>query len=226
VRELLPQQLFPEDIVVTEVRPAGGRPWPRAQVTFRLVDLPPSWSGPTTGSAYFPLAQEWRDACGYVPDDYVLMLASEVEAAAVRAFNPPPPSPPLTPEQVSERWQWLLERLALSGPVRHVAPSRLVVGDGAESSFTALVTPEEWAQIATLVEPDADDPQDFGWHENDEIYLVFYEDHLAWSIRPELPPVRRGAEIRRRSRAAVAQGETNIGWFAYPPTVTQPPDVE
>jgi hypothetical protein len=185
VRELLPQQLLPEDIVVTAVRPAGGRPWPRAEVVFQLVDLPQSWSGPTTGSAYLPLGQEWRDACGYEPDDYAIVLASEVEHAAQRAFNPPPPSPPLTPEQVSERWQWLLERLALSGPVRQVAASRLVVREGAESSFTVLVTPEELAQIATPVEQDADDPQDFGRREDDEIYLVFHEDHLAWSIHRE-----------------------------------------
>lgn len=63
------------------------------------------------------------------------------------------------------------ERLALSGPARQVASSRLVVRQEAESSFTVFVTPEEWAQIATPVELYADDPQDFGWHEDDAIYL-------------------------------------------------------
>ena len=51
------------------------------------------------------------------------------------------------------------------------------------SSFTVLVKPEEWARIASPLDPHADDPQDFNQLTDDEAYLVFYEDRLV-SCRP------------------------------------------
>jgi hypothetical protein len=221
VRDLLAEQLVMDDVVVTAVRPAGGRPWPRTEATFELVDLPSSWQRPTAGSAYLPLGEEWRYARGCEePSDYALLLAREIESAVVRLIKPTPPVAALTPSVVTERWQWLLERLALHGPVRQLAPDRLVVTEDT-ASFTVFVTAEEWASIATPIELDADDPQDFGWHDPDENYLVFYEHDLVWSIRPELPPVRSGAELRRKIRAAQAEGRTNVGWFAHPPTTPE-----
>ncbi len=216
--------LVHHDVLVTAVRPAGGRPWPRTEVTFRLAGPPSSWQGPTHGSAYFPLAEEWRYAsCYEEPSDYARLLADEVESAAYRLVSPKPPSPPLTPQQVSERWQWLLERLALNGPVQQLDDGRLVVTVSDGSTFTVLVTPEEWAPIAAPLDPGADDPQDFNQLFPEEAYLVFYEDELVWSTRPDLPQVRWGAELKRSFRAAQARGETNIGWFAERPPGTQDP---
>ena len=44
-----------------------------------------------------------------------------------------------------------------------------------------------------------------------------------WSVRPELPPVPWGAGLKRKYRAAKAQGRTDIGWFAHEPTAAQDP---
>jgi hypothetical protein len=217
VRELLTPPLGMPDLLVTDVRPAGGRPWLRIEVVLELTDLPPTWEGPRGGSAYLPLTREWRDASGIdEPADYVLPLISALESAAGRLHRPRPPSPEPTPAEVEERWQWLLERLALSGTARADGPGRLVVEAEDGPGFTVIVTPEQWARIATPVEPDADDPQEFYSLQEDETYLVFHEDALVWSIRPDLPPVPGGAELRRRVKAALARGE-NVGWFAYLP---------
>lgn len=173
--------------------------------------------GARGGSAYLPLTQEWRDASGFdEPADYVLPLASAVETAVARLVRSHPPSPEPTPAEIEERWQWLLERLALSGTVRADEPGRLVVEAEDGPGFTVIVAPEEWARIATPVEPDADDPQEFYSLQEDETYLVFHEDALVWSIRPDLPPVRGGAELRRRVKAALGRGQ-DVGWFAYAP---------
>lgn len=70
-----------DDVIVTAVRVAGGRPWPRTEVAFQLASPPPGWQGSTRGSAYAPLAQEWRYASGYEdPRDYAQLLAEEVRA--------------------------------------------------------------------------------------------------------------------------------------------------
>lgn len=205
----------PDDVVVTAVRPSGGRPWPRTEVTFVLAHPPSSWHGPTRGSAFLPLAEEWRQANAYEePSEYARLLADEVESAALRLVSPRPPLSPPTPLQVRERWQWLLQRLALNGPVQQVGEGRLLVTTEKGTSFTVLVTPEEWARIATPLDPDADDPQDFNQLSTEAAYLVFYEDDLVWSTRPELPPVTWGARLRREFLAARARGQTNIGWFA------------
>lgn len=115
------------------------------------------------------------------------------------------------------RWAWLIERLALNGPVLQVGPDRLIVSTENGRSFTVIVAPEQWAPIAEPLDHDSDDPQDFNQLHPDERYLVFYEDDLEWSVRPELPPVRWGAELKREVRAAKARGETNFGWFALEP---------
>jgi hypothetical protein len=207
-----------EDLVVIAVRPAGGRPWPRAEVIFRLASPPPGWQGPTDGSAFAPLAQEWRYASGREePSDYAQLLADEVERAAHRLISPPSRPTVPTPEQVAGRWQWLLDRLALHGGVRQEAPGQLVVTGGNGASFTVLVTPEQWALIGEPLDPQSDDPQDFNQLNPEETYLVFYEDDLVWSVRPGLPPVGWGAEIRRHYREAVAQGRTDVGWYAIDP---------
>lgn len=217
VEELL-RDLVHEDVVVTTVQPADGRPWPRTEVAFRLADPPASWRGPTSGSAYLPLAEEWRYASGYdEPADYAQLAADAVESAVYRLARPRPPSLPLTPRQIDERWAWLIERLALSGPVQHVGLGRLVVSTENGRSLTVIVTPEQWAPIAEPLDSDADDPQDFNQIHPDEAFLVFYEDDLVWSVRPDLPPVRWGAELKREVRAARARGERNFGWFALGP---------
>lgn len=216
VQDLLAERLR-EDVVVTAVRPAGGRPWPRAEAAFRLANPPPGWQGPTHGSAFAPLAQEWRYASGHEePSDYAQLLAGEVERAAHQLISPTPQPVVPTPEQVSERWQWLLDRLALHGGVRQEAEGRLVVTGGDRTSFAVLVTPEQWALIGEPIDPQSDDPQDFNQLNSEDTYLVFYEDELVWSVRPELPPVGWGAEHRRQYREAVAQGRTDVGWYAIP----------
>lgn len=217
VEDLLAEMLG-DDVVVTAVRPVGGRPWPRAEAAFRFASTPSDWRGPTSGSAYLPLAQEWRHASGYEdPRDYARLLAEEVDRAANRLDSPSRPAPAPTSEQVAERWQWLLERLALNGTVREEAHGRLLVTDEAGASFTVLVTPQQWALIGEPLDPQADDPQDFNQLHPEESYLVFYEDDLVWSVRPELPPVRWGAEIRRQYLQARAQGRTDVGWYAVVP---------
>jgi hypothetical protein len=217
VEELL-RDLVHEDVVVTTVQPADGRPWPRTEVSFRFADPPASWRGPIIGSAYLPLAEEWRYASGYEePADYAQLAADAVESAAYRLAHPRPPSLPLTSRQIDERWAWLIERLALNGPVQQVGPGRLVVSKENGTSFTVIVAPEQWAPIAEPIDHDSDDPQDFNQFHPDETFLVFYEDNLEWSVRPELPPVRWGAELKREVRAAKARGETNFGWFALGP---------
>lgn len=172
---------------------------------------------PPAGVAHLPLTKEWRDASGFdEPSEYAVALINQVETAAHRQFRRGTDPAPATEEQVHERWRWLLERLALSGTVREDGPGRLSVVATDGPGFTVIVTPEEWARIAEPVEPDADDPQEFYSIQEDETYLVFHEDGLVWSIRPDLPPVPGGAELRRRVRAALARGE-NVGWFAYRP---------
>ncbi|WGY04637.1 hypothetical protein QI633_12885 [Nocardioides sp. QY071] len=218
VHDLLPG-LLGDDVVVIDVRPAEGRPWLRAEVVFRLASPPPGWQGPTQGSAFAPLDREWRHASGNEePSDYAQLLANEVERAAYRMTSPRPPATVPTPDQVAERWQWLLDRLALNGEVRQEVHGRLVVTGGDGASFTVLVTPEQWALIGEPLDPEADDPQDFNQQDPEDAYLVFYEDALVWSVRAELPPVGWGAELRRRYRDAVAQGRTDVGWFAHDPT--------
>lgn len=207
-----------DDVVVTAVRVAGGRPWRRAEVAFRLASPPPGWQGQTHGSAYAPLALEWRYASGHEdPHDYAQLLADEVERAAYRLAVPPPATAAPSPQQVAERWQWLLDRLALNGTVRREAQGRLVVTDDEGASFTVLVTPEQWALIGEPLDPESDDPQDFNQLSPEATYLVFYEDDLVWSVRPELPPVPWGAEIKRKYLEARAQGRTDVGWFAFDP---------
>lgn len=206
------------DIMVTGLRPAGGRPWPRVEVSFRLASPPPNWWGPTQGSAFAPLSQEWRYASGYEePDDYAQLLAEEVHRAARRLVDPPAAVDAPTSEQVARRWEWLLERLALAGTVRQEDAGRLVVTGDDGSSFTVLVTPEQWARIGEPLDPESDDPQDFNQLNPEDTYLVFYEDDLVWSVRPELPPVGWGAEIKRQFREARAQGRTDVGWYALDP---------
>ncbi len=63
VRDRLPEFVY-SDYLVIAVQPTGGRPWLRTEVTFVLANPPSSWQGPTQGSAYFPLAEEWRYASG------------------------------------------------------------------------------------------------------------------------------------------------------------------
>ncbi len=211
VRDRLPEFVY-SDYLVTAVQPTGGRPWSRTEVTFVLANPPSSWQGPTQGSAFFPLEEEWRYAAGYEdPDRYAQRLANEVQSAAYKILYPgrPPFSP--TPQQVIERWQWLLERLALHGPVRQVDEGQLVVEPEHASPFSVLVTPEEWAPIAEPLDLDADDPQDFN-RLDEEAFLVFYEGRLEWSVLRELPPVDFVVEIRGRYLAAEERGETNIGW--------------
>lgn len=211
VEELL-GELVIRDVVVTGVRPVDGRPWPRAEVAFRLADPPDWWRGPTNGSAYLPLAEDWRYANAYEePEDYARVAAEEVARAARRLARPKPPSMPLTPQQVEDRWTWLIERLALNGTVRQINHDTLLVDKTDGGSFTVIVTPEQWASIAEPLDPDSDDPQDFNQLHEDEAFLVFYEGDLKWSVRPELPPVGWGAEL---IRAARARGETRYGWFA------------
>jgi hypothetical protein len=207
-----------DDVVVTALRPAGGRPWPRVEVAFRLASPPPGWQGPTHGSAFAPLSPEWRYASGYEESHgYAQLLADEVERAARSLVEPTPPVDAPTPEQVAERWEWLLDRLALAGTVRQESPGRLLVTDEDGSSFTVLVTPEQWALIGDPLDPESDDPQDFNQLHPEDTYLVFYEDDLVWSVRPELPPVGWGAEIKRQFREAMAQGRTDVGWYAFDP---------
>lgn len=218
VRDLL-VEMMGDDVVVTDLRPAGGRPWPRVQVAFRLADPPPDWPGPTQGSAFAPLSPKWRYASGYEePRDYAQLLADEVERAARRLVDPRPPTATPTPEEVDERWPWLLDRLSLVGAVREEADGRLVVTAQDGWSFTVLITPEQWAVIGEPLDPESDDPQDFNPLNPEETYLVSYEDELVWSVRPDLPPVTWGAELKRQYRKAVAQGRTDVGWFAYDPT--------
>ena len=103
--EALLRDLVPQDVVVLAVQPAGGRPWPRTEVSFRFADSPASGRRPISGSAYLPLAGEWRYASGYEePADYAQLAADAVERAAYRLTHPSPPSLPLTPRQVDGRW--------------------------------------------------------------------------------------------------------------------------
>ena len=46
---------------------------------------------------------------------------------------------------------------------------------------------------------------------------MFYEHSLEWSMRPELPPVPFGAEIKRSFREAKERGEdmSQYGCFAH-----------
>lgn len=100
--------------------------------------------------------------------------------------------------------------------MRREAHGRLLVTDEGGTSFTVRVTPEQWALIGEPLDPLSDDPQDFN-QLHPEAYLVFYEDDLVWSVRPELPPVGWGVEIRRQHLEARAQGRTDVGWYAHNP---------
>lgn len=214
VRRLLPALVADEGLEVVEVRVVGGRAWPRVRVSFRLVGSVPSWwHGPTSGVAHAPYGAAWLELSAHDdPEDYARLLEGEVSRVAMR-LNITPPVPP-TPDEVTARWPWLLERLALSGPVVDLGYGRLRVTHD-DREVTVVVTPQEWARIAEPLDPDADDPQDFTpWR--DESFLVFHEDRLSWSIREELPPVRGGTDLIRRGREARARGES-FGWFAYRP---------
>ncbi len=169
-----------------------------------------------------PLSQEWRYASGYEePHDYAQLLADELEHAARRLVEPTPPADVPTPEQVAERWEWLLDRLALTGTVRQEGHGRLSAPMRTARRSPSSSHPEQWALIGEPLDPESDDPQDFNQLNPEDTYLVFYEDDLVWSVRPELPPVRWGAEMKRQFREARAQGRTDVGWYAVDP---QDPD--
>lgn len=216
---LLPP-LVDDDIKVIEVRLDRNRSWLRAEARFEGGDEP------VCGSAFVPIDSEWRYLSGWeLVDDYADLLAQQICSAAREAMSAPAgPAPPRSPEEVASRWQWLLERLALNGQVvEHDDGSvRVLRGDGGE--FTVLVTQEQWAGIAEPADPDSDDPQDFNQLSDEEVFLVFYEDSLEWSIRAELPPVPFGAELKRSYREAKERGEdmSRYGWFAYGPPDDQP----
>lgn len=215
VRRLLPDLVADEDLEVLDVRVVDGRAWPRVEVAFQVRGTPPPWwHGPTSGVAHAPFSARWRDLSAYdEPEDYARMLEGEVSRVAMRLNTAPKDAP--TAAQVAERWPWLLERLALLGPVVDLGGGRIRVNDD-DREVTVVVTPEEWALIAEPYDPDGDDPQDFNPLEDDEVFLVFHEDRLCWSVREELPPVRASAELLRKSREARARGES-VGWFAYRP---------
>lgn len=222
VRRLLPGLVAAEDpaLEVLEVVVVVDRPWPRVAVSFRLRGSPPAWwRGPTSGVAHAPFGADWRELMAFdVPEDYARMLEGEVTRAAMTLPGAPTPSP--TAEEVHERWPWLLERLALSGPVVDQGDGRLrVTYDDRE--VTVVVTPEEWARIAECCDELADDPQDFHPQGAEQRFLVFHEDRLAWSVREQLPPVHGLADLIRRGREARAQG-SSTGWFAYAPLESPP----
>ncbi|WP_309649975.1 hypothetical protein [Nocardioides sp.] len=216
VRRLLPDLVADQGLEVLDVRVVDGRPWPRVEVGFRLSGTPPRWwHAPTAGVARAPFGADWRDLSAHdVPEDYAWLLEREVSRAA-RRLNDEPQAPP-TVEEVAERWPWLLERLALLGPVVDLGDGRVRVTDE-DGEITVVVTPEEWARIAEPLDHHADDPQDFNPTSDDEVFLVFYEDELCWSVREELPPVPAGADFRRRAREARTRGDESTGWFAYAP---------
>lgn len=171
-----------------------------------------------SGSAFVPLDEDWRYLSGYERvDDYAALLADRIRSAAHELLVPSArPTLATGPTEVASRWQWLLERLALAGQVVESDDGsvRVVRDDGGE--FTVLVTPEQWARIAEPVDPHSDDPQDFNQLNDEETFLVFYENSLEWSMRAELPPVPFGAEIKRSFREAKERGEdmSRYGWGA------------
>lgn len=223
VRRLLPALVAAEDpdLEVLEVV-VDDRPWPRVAASFRLRGSPPAWwRGPTSGVAHAPFGAEWRDLTAYdVPEDYARMLEGEVTRTAMMLHAAPVPPP--TAEQVAERWLWLLERLALLGPVVDQGDGRVRVTDE-DREITVVVTPDEWARIAEPLDHHADDPQDFNPTSEDEVFLVFHEDELCWSVREELPPLPAGADFKRRARDARARGDESTGWFACAPLEAPPP---
>lgn len=222
VRQRLPDLVVDEGLEILDVRVVGGRAWPRVEVAFRVSGTPPRWwHGPTSGVAHAPFGADWRDLSAHdVPEDYAWLLEREVSRAARRLNEEPQEAP--TAEEVAERWPWLLERLALLGPVADQGDGRVRVTDE-DREITVVVTPEEWARIAEPLDHHAGDPQDFNPMSDDEVFLVFHEDELCWSVREELPPVPAGAELKRRAREARARGDASTGWFAYAPLEGPPP---
>ena len=213
--------LLEDGIRVVEVRVDRSRSWLAAEARFELR------GSSRSGSAFVPLDSEWRYLSGYeLVDDYAALLEQRISSAAREVMSTSAlPAPARGPAEVASRWLWLLERLALNGRTvdGHDGTIRVVQDDGAE--FTVLVTPEQWARIATPVDPHSDDPEDFNRLFDEETFLVFFEDSMEWSIRSELPPVRFGGAIRRSFREARERGEdmSRHGWFAYRP-LDDPPD--
>lgn len=210
----LPHLIGP-DLSVIEVRMDRSRSWLRAQARFRVR------RASVCGWVFVPLDSDWRYLSGYERvDDYAGLLASEIWAAARAVVSPSArPTTATGPAELAERWQWLLERLALNGQVVERDDGSLQVTRDDDVEFTVLVTPEQWARIAEPIDPDSDDPQDFNQLSDEEAFLVFYEDSLEWSIRADLPPVPYGAEIKRSFREARERGEdmSQYGWFARHP---------
>ncbi|GEP37735.1 hypothetical protein NPS01_13980 [Nocardioides psychrotolerans] len=224
VRRLLPDLLADEGLEVLDVRVVDGRAWPRVEVAFRLSGTPPRWwHGPTSGVAHAPFGADWRYLSARdVPEDYAWLLEREVSRAARRLNDELQEAS--TANEVAERWLWLLERLALLGPVVDQGDGRVRVTDE-DREITVVATPDEWARIAEPLDHHADDPQDFNPTSEDEVFLVFHEDELCWSVREELPPLPAGADFKRRAREARARGDESTGWFAYAP-FESPPRVE
>jgi hypothetical protein len=67
-----------------------------------------------------------------------------------------------------------------------------------------------------------------GPRQEDEDFLVFWEDDLVRSTRARLPPVR-GTTVQRRIEAAVAAARANkpdatFGWYAVEPVPPESSD--
>jgi hypothetical protein len=225
---------FGRDVRVTSARVVSGEHAPMLELGF-VLDLPddPQLADvPDTGTLLLPIDAEWRRLSGYDdPADYAAHVALRVVMQVhrhVRMHQPSAPPRADVPRR-AQQWQVLLDGLGGGGRVRQVAPGRLETSldwDQDEPQVvTVLVTPEQWERVVVHHGVDLA-PDDYfadllGPLQEDERFIVFWDDDLARSTRAGLPPVR-GTAVQRRMEAALAAAreenpEVTFGWYARTP---------
>jgi hypothetical protein len=225
---------FGTDVRVTSARVVRGEHAPLMEIGF-VLDLPadPDLAGvPETGSFLLAVDAEWRRLSGYdEPADYAPYVAHRVVMQVhrhVRAHRPPATQRHGLPGP-AERWRVLLDGLGGEGRVREVAPGQLelslVRGEEEPAVVTVLVTPEQWERVVQRHGVDLA-PYDYfadllGPLQDDECFVVFWEDDLVGSARAELPPVRgTAAGLRIDAALAAARAKdphATFGWYAIKP---------
>ena len=179
---------------------------------------------PRTGSLRLPVDATWRELSGYAePAAYAPEVARRVQVAAgkhVQAHRGGVRRAPSDGPGRAELWRLLLDALGDEGDVQEVAPGRIELRDDDGALVTLVVTAEEWERVWS--EHAYGDVEMYlaellGPRQEDETFVVCYENDLVRSTREQLPPVRGRALELRLARIRAEHPDGRFAWHAYPP---------